>query len=110
MSSKTARLLISCPDAKGIIAAIAGFVAQYEGNIVEADQHVDFEHNDFFMRVEIELEGFRLGPSNFAAAWQPFADRFDIRWSIHWGDITKRMAIFAAMWRRERPRRRWMKS
>ncbi len=96
MNSKTARLLISCPDARGIIAAVAAFIAQYEGNIVEADQHVDPEHGEFFMRVEIELAGFRLTPDNFASAWQPFADRFGMRWSIHWGNITKRMAIFVS--------------
>jgi formyltetrahydrofolate deformylase len=96
MNKATARLLISCPDAKGIIAAVAGFIAQYEGNIVEADQHVDPEHGDFFMRVEIELAGFRLNPENFASAWQPFADRFGIRWSIHWGNITKRMGILVS--------------
>jgi formyltetrahydrofolate deformylase len=57
---------------------------------------VDPTHGEFFMRVEIELAGFRLTPDNFASAWQPFADRFAMRWSIHWGNITKRMAIFVS--------------
>ncbi|MBN2447131.1 MAG: formyltetrahydrofolate deformylase [Phycisphaerae bacterium] len=96
MTKSTARLLISCPDAKGIIAGVAAFIAQYEGNIVEADQHVDPEHGDFFMRVEIELDGFRLNPGNFAGAWGPFAERFAMRWSVEWSNITKRVGIFVS--------------
>ncbi len=94
MKRNTARLLISCPDAKGLIAAVAGFVAQYDGNILASDQHVDPQVGRFFMRVEIDAEGLRLGPENFAAAFGPFAQRFDMQWSIHWGHLTKRMAVF----------------
>lgn len=93
---ETARLLIACPDAKGIIAAVAAFIAQYEGNIVEADQHVDPSAGEFFMRVEIESAGFRLNPDNFAGAWQPFAERFGMRWAIHWSHIQKRVAMFVS--------------
>jgi formyltetrahydrofolate deformylase len=96
MTSQTARLLISCPDRKGLIAAIAAFIAQYEGNIVEADQHVDPEHGEFFMRVEVELDGFCLNPENFAGAFQPFANRFGMCWSMSWGNLTKRMAVFVS--------------
>ena len=32
------RLLIPCPDKKGLIAAIASFIAMYDGNIFSADQ------------------------------------------------------------------------
>ncbi|MCH7631784.1 MAG: bifunctional nuclease family protein [Planctomycetes bacterium] len=37
MSKGTVRLLISCPDARGIIAAVANFVAAHNGNILEVD-------------------------------------------------------------------------
>ena len=68
MSLKTARLLISCPDARGIIAAVAGFIADHNGNILEADQHTDPQHGEFFMRVETELDGFTLNRATFDAA------------------------------------------
>jgi formyltetrahydrofolate deformylase len=38
---KTARLLIVCPDARGIIAAVVAFMAQRDGNILDADQHTE---------------------------------------------------------------------
>jgi formyltetrahydrofolate deformylase len=96
MATDTARLLISSPDQKGIIAAVAGFMAQHGGNILEADQHTDPQHAEFFMRVEIELEGFTLGRDTFAAAWASVSDPFDMRWRIHWGNQTKRMAIMVS--------------
>ena len=54
------RLLISCPDKKGLIAAISSFIAMHDGNILSADQYVS-DSGTFFMRLEIEGEGFGLG-------------------------------------------------
>ena len=96
MSPDTARLLITCSDAQGIIAAVTGFVADNSGNILELDQHTDPDHDEFFMRVEIELGGFGLDRSTFASAWQPVAQRFDMRWRVCWGDEVKKMAILAS--------------
>ncbi|MFQ5423462.1 MAG: formyltetrahydrofolate deformylase [Phycisphaerae bacterium] len=95
MSANTIHLLIACPDKRGIIAAVAAFIAQFDGNILDADQHVDPEHGEFFMRVEIEPGRFRLDRHTFAAAWRSLADNFDMRWQIHWGGV-RRMAIFVS--------------
>jgi len=48
----TATLLITCPDSKGIVAAVADFLYQHNANILHADQHQDAENNLFLMRVE----------------------------------------------------------
>ncbi len=40
---KTAVLLISCPDRKGLVATIADFVFRHGGNILHADEHADEE-------------------------------------------------------------------
>lgn len=89
----TARLLIACPDARGIVAAVATFLAEHGGNLLDSDQHTDKEHGEFFMRCEVEREGFGLGPDTFAAAWKPLAERFRMQWRAHWGLPRKRMAI-----------------
>ena len=68
MSQGTVRLLISCPDSRGIIAAVANFVAAHNGNILDADQHSDLADGEFFMRTEIEAAGFDLTPTTFATA------------------------------------------
>ena len=92
----TAKLLIACPDRPGIIAAVAGFIAEHAGNIVEADQHSDPQENTFFMRVEIERDGFGLSPNSFPALWQSLAERFQMRWRMEWGDRAKRMAVMVS--------------
>lgn len=96
MASGTARLLISCPDRSGIIAAVTGFIARYEGNILEADQHSDPFTREFFMRVEIDPAGFKLDHASFESAWRPLATTFDMRWRMYWGDEVKRMAILVS--------------
>lgn len=110
MQSNTARLLISCPDQRGIIAAVAGFMAEHDGNIVEADQHSDPLQRTFFMRIEIETGSLSLGPDTFSQAWQPVAERFSMRWKLRWGDHVKRMALLCTkeshcfsdlLWRQE---------
>lgn len=98
MQPETIRLLIACPDARGIIAAVAGFVARHDGNILDADQHSDPGapgHGGFFMRVEIERAGFALDAASFEPAWRETAARFSMRWHISWGG-RKRMAIFVS--------------
>lgn len=91
-----ARLLISCPDRPGIIAAVANFLASSGGNILEADQHTDADQRQFFMRVEIEEAGFALTQESFADAWQDVATKFEMQWRISWGHERKRMAIFVS--------------
>jgi len=86
MFATTARLLISCPDREGLIARVAGFIADHRGNIVEADQHSDPQHGEFFMRVEIEQEGFALTKETFTDAWRP----------LYWGHEIKRMVILVS--------------
>ncbi|MGB0714875.1 MAG: formyltetrahydrofolate deformylase [Phycisphaerae bacterium] len=93
---QTARLLVTCPDHEGLIARVAGFIAEHGGNILEADQHTDPDHGEFFMRVEIELGQFRLDRSSFESAWRDTASECGLRWHMYWGNEVKRMAILAS--------------
>ncbi|MBU1694691.1 MAG: hypothetical protein KKC51_12100 [Verrucomicrobia bacterium] len=47
MNRHTAILLISCPDQRGLVAALSGFVYAENGNILHLDQYVDIEQNVF---------------------------------------------------------------
>ena len=68
------RLFVTCPDKKGLIAAISSFVAVDDGNIVSADQYVSEEgRGTFFMRPEIEGEGFGIERDEFGATFAPLA-------------------------------------
>ena len=79
---ETAILLISCPDRKGIVAEITGFIAKNNGNIIHADQHIDFQKGTFFMRIEWELSGFSIPKDKIAFHFKPIADKFSMNWEI----------------------------
>lgn len=89
------RLLISCPDKKGLISAISSFIAMHDGNILSADQYVG-DSGRFFMRLEIEGEGFGLERDEFGAAFAPLARRHSMEWSVSHTDAPKKMAILVS--------------
>ncbi len=91
--SKTARLLIACPDARGIVAAVTSFIAEHGGNLLDSEQHTDVEHGEFFMRTEFDLDGCDLDRGSFAEVWAPLAGRFGMSWRVDWSERVKRMAI-----------------
>lgn len=96
-NSKTAILLIHCPDRRGIVSGVTGFILQYNGNILHLDQHVDFEQNTFFMRMEWTLDEFNLPTREaFAKAFEPVAREFGMTWQIHPSTETRRMALFVS--------------
>ena len=91
------RLLIDCPDHKGLIAAISSFIALHNGNILSAQQHVsDPPNSTFFMRMEIESKGFGLGRDEFNAAFAPLARQHGMNWRVGFTDRPKRMAILVS--------------
>ena len=54
-------LLLSCPDRRGIVAAVANFLVDHGGNVLHADQHVDAVEGVFFQRVEFDLDASGSG-------------------------------------------------
>lgn len=93
---KHAILLISCPDAKGITAAVTNFVYQNNGNIVHADQHIDDVTNTFFMRIEWSLEDFAIEQERIDDSFQPIAKRYDMNWQFSLSSQASRVAIFVS--------------
>jgi formyltetrahydrofolate deformylase len=94
----TATLLITCPDAKGIVAAIADFLYQHNANILHADQHQDAENNLFLMRVQWDIDGFNLDEANFNAAFAPIASKFSMVWQLKLSQHKTRVAIMVSQY------------
>lgn len=92
----SAILLISCPDKTGIIAAVTEFLFRHRGNILYLDQHVDHEENMFFMRVEWDITHFALSRQQIEPEFQLVAQRFDMRYELHFSDKKERMAVFVS--------------
>ena len=89
------RLTVSCPDGKGLISALSSFISMHDGNILSADQYVS-DVGTFFMRLEIEGEGFGLARDEFAGAFRPLARRHGMDWRMGHTDTPKRMAILVS--------------
>jgi formyltetrahydrofolate deformylase len=74
-------LTLSCPDRKGIVAAVATFLLEQDCNIVDSAQFGDAVNGRFFMRVcfaaetAVELEALQ-------GAFSRTAERFAMQWSI----------------------------
>jgi len=91
-----ARLLVSCPDRHGIVAAVAGFLADSGANIISSDQHsTDPEGGEFFMRMEFNLAQGDLGALG-SAFQQEVADRLDMRYRLTDAGRPKRMAVLVS--------------
>ncbi|RUM88802.1 MAG: formyltetrahydrofolate deformylase [Thermovibrio sp.] len=93
---ETAILLISCPDRRGILSEVTRFIAENNGNIVNADQHIDFQKSIFFMRIEWELEGFRIPKERIEDAFRPIAEKFQMDYQLRFNSEVKKVAIFVS--------------
>ena len=96
----TATLLIHCPDQKGLVAAIAGFLAQHDANIVDFQETVATDapagESQFFARVVFQLAGASIAPEEIGPAFTPLARRFDMRWRVFFASQRKRMGILVS--------------
>lgn len=92
-----ARVLISCPDRPGIVAAVSDFLYKNGANIVQSDQHsVDADGGLFFMRVEFDLANLPLRLPDLQQQFGQLADRFDMDWTVHQANVPKRIAVFVS--------------
>ena len=72
-------LTLSCPDRPGIVAAVAGLLADHGGNITESQQFGDADSGLFFMRVQVTAAASR---QTLEGALTALAQRFDLTWEL----------------------------
>jgi formyltetrahydrofolate deformylase len=92
----TAILLLSCPDRRGLVAAVSEFIGRHQGNIIHADQHTDQEEGTFLQRVEFELDGFDLARDEIAEAFAPLARPLGMHWTLRFSDHVPRVALLVS--------------
>jgi formyltetrahydrofolate deformylase len=92
------RLLVSCVDRPGIVAALSRFVADRGANIIESDQHTtDPEGGSFFMRTEFHLDALEDQAEEFEAAFAAeVAAPFGMDWVMNYASRRKRVAILVS--------------
>lgn len=92
----TAILFTACPNQRGLVARIAQFVFEHNGNIVHSDHHIDAESGLFLMRVEWELGGFQIPSGQIAAQFAPIAQSLDMHWDLHFSARRQRVAVMVS--------------
>ena len=97
----TARLLISCPDRPGIVAAVSGFLFEVGANIVSSHQYsTDPTGGRFFLRTEFFLPGALESPHSRERLQERFgaevASRFQMEWELRFWGHRRRMALMVS--------------
>jgi formyltetrahydrofolate deformylase len=91
------RLLITCPDRPGIVAAVSRFLYQSGANILESQQYsTDPFGGTFFVRVEFHRDGLVDHFDEMRAAFAALSDEFSMRWTMTRAAELQRMAIFVS--------------
>jgi formyltetrahydrofolate deformylase len=92
-----ARLLISCRDRHGIVAAVSAGIARAGANIVSSEQHsTDPEGGTFFLRMELHVEGLAAKWPELEASLGGTAAEFEMDWSLRLAATRKRVALFVS--------------
>ena len=87
-------LTLSCPDRRGIVHAVSGFLLERGGNIEEAAQYNDCGTGLFFMRVQFACD--QLTHEEIKAQLQSFAEPFQMTWQLHATSAPMRTVIMVS--------------
>ncbi len=95
-NSPTCTLVVSCPDAVGIVAAVANFVSEHSGSLVESNHHTDIDEGWFYMRNVISTESLALSATQFRQKFQSLAEQFDMQWHLRDNAEKQKVVIMAS--------------
>jgi formyltetrahydrofolate deformylase len=79
---QTYTLTIKCPDRVGLVAAVASFLADRQGWIIEANHHSDSTNNMFYMRQMILANSLSCSLEEFRSDFAVMADEFQLEWRV----------------------------
>jgi formyltetrahydrofolate deformylase len=89
-------LLVSCPDRRGIVAALAQVLHGHGANILDADQHTDPVAGQFFQRIRFDLTELLTDRVSLERGIGEVAARFAMRFQLAYAAQRKRVAIFVS--------------
>jgi formyltetrahydrofolate deformylase len=96
-SPDVARLIVSCPDRHGIIAALSACLAESGANIVNSDQHsTDPEGGTFFLRMEFHLADLASKRGLLESRLDAIAAEFGMELQLRPAAANKRVALFVS--------------
>jgi formyltetrahydrofolate deformylase len=93
-----ARMLISCPDQPGIVAAVSRFLHEHGANIVQSDQYtMDPQGGMFFIRIEFDMNELERRLDSLQIDFTAVvAAKFQMNWSVSRASQIKRLAVLVS--------------
>lgn len=89
-------LILRCPDARGIVAAVSGYISVNGASITESHHFNDAAGGLFYMRTVFETEDGRTPPLKVLRdGFHPISHRFDMHWSLY--DLSVRTRLLVAV-------------
>jgi formyltetrahydrofolate deformylase len=88
-------LLLSCPDARGIVHAVTGFLVGLDGAVVDSQQYGDAATGIFCMRIQFSLPG----PTDVGLVRDQFAEvavRYAMEWKLYDLEAKPRVLIMVS--------------
>lgn len=96
MSSQLATLLVSCPDRRGIVAALAQVLYGHGANILDSDQHTDSQAGLFFQRLRFDLSELMTDRVALERSIAELGERFQMQFRLLYAERRKRLAIYVS--------------
>ncbi len=91
------RLLISCPDKPGIVAAVSQFLLEFDANILDSNQYsTNPEGGTFFIRIEFECPRLEKKKKAMQTRFYPIAMQFSMEYEFNFVYDVKKSAIFVS--------------
>ena len=92
----TFRLVVSCPDAVGIVAAVSQFIAELGGSLTESNHHTDVSEGWFFMRNVIDANSLAIGIDEFRERFSQIAKGYDMKWYVRDTQQRQKVVLLAS--------------
>jgi formyltetrahydrofolate deformylase len=96
VSDHLATLLVSCPDRKGIVAALAQVLYGHGANILDSDQHTDPAAAMFFQRIRFDLSSLATDRVSLERGIREVAERFAMDWRLSYGNKVRKVALMVS--------------
>ena len=95
-ASTLATLLVSCPDRRGIVAALAQVLYGHGANILDSDQHTDSMAGLFFQRLRFDLAELMTDRVALERSLAELAERFQMQYRLLYQAQRKRIVVFVS--------------
>jgi formyltetrahydrofolate deformylase len=96
MPAELHRLLLSCQNRPGIVAAVAGHLFEGGANIRDAQQFDDVETGRFFMRVLFDGAEAHFDAARLREGFGAVAERFGMSWTLRAASERRKVMLLAS--------------